>query len=205
MLGLSFFSRSFLIVVTIFTSSLRAQNFKTGDVIFHQSQSSQSAALKEATGSVWTHVGVIVKEKDKLVVVEARNGVEVTKLQDFIDRGINKTYVVKRLPRALTKTEEDQIKKELYDVLGTGYDVYFEWNDKLIYCSELVWKIYSQVLNIKLTSPQKMKELKLDGPNVQKLIIKRYTSQGRQVNMNEPVVTPVALLNSKLLVPAFTE
>jgi hypothetical protein len=43
----------------------------------------------------------------------------------------------------------DALKKmkeagKLYE--GKPYDLYFEWNDEIIYCSELVWKIYKNAL-----------------------------------------------------------
>ena len=45
-----------------------------GDLIFHKSQSPQSKAIFEATGSEWSHVGILVKNKNTWYVVEARNG-----------------------------------------------------------------------------------------------------------------------------------
>ena len=33
---------------------------------------------------------------------------------------------------------------------GKPYDLYFEWSDERIYCSELVWKMYQQALGVQL-------------------------------------------------------
>lgn len=33
---------------------------------------------------------------------------------------------------------------------GKPYDIYFEWSDDKIYCSELVWKIYKHALDIEI-------------------------------------------------------
>lgn len=42
-----------------------------GDIIFHKSQSSQAAALRDATGSDYTHVGLLYEREGDLQVLEA--------------------------------------------------------------------------------------------------------------------------------------
>ncbi len=37
---------------------------------------------------------------------------------------------------------------------GKSYDLYFEWTDETIYCSELVWKIYKEALGIEIGKPE---------------------------------------------------
>ena len=46
-----------------------------GDVIFHVSESSQSAAIKLGTWSRYSHCGLIIEKNEKLYVLEAENGV----------------------------------------------------------------------------------------------------------------------------------
>ena len=43
---------------------------------------------------------------------------------------------------------------------GKPYDLYFEWSDERIYCSELVWKMYA-ALGVKLGTLQKLREFDL--------------------------------------------
>ena len=33
---------------------------------------------------------------------------------------------------------------------GKNYDIYFNWNDDELYCSELIWKIYEQGAGLKI-------------------------------------------------------
>lgn len=176
-----------------------------GDIIFHQSQSSQSLALREITQSLWTHTGVIIRNQNKWFVVEAARGVEVTPLEKFIDRGVGKKYIIKRLrPELINQSQSQSISNKLKTALlayaGLKYDFWFEWSDSTIYCSELVWKAYDDAFGIQLSIPERFREFPLDGPYAQRLIQDRYIAQGRQLNLEEPVVSPIALLESDLLV-----
>ncbi len=58
-----------------------------GDVIFHVSESSQSAAIKLGTWSRYSHCGLIIKKNGKLYVLEAENGVELTPIRQWLKRG----------------------------------------------------------------------------------------------------------------------
>ena len=44
---------------------------KSGDIVFHQSKSSQSPAIQDATGSVITHMGIIFIQEGRRLVYEA--------------------------------------------------------------------------------------------------------------------------------------
>lgn len=200
----------FILVLLSLVLSAQAQvssqvQLQEGDIIFHQSQSSQSLALREITQSTWTHTGVIIRNQNKWFVVEAARGVEVTPLQNFIDRGVGKKYIIKRLRSELisqtqTQSISHKLKTALLAYAGLKYDFWFEWSDSTIYCSELVWKAYDDALGIQLTTPERFRDFPLDGPYAQRLIQDRYIAQGRQLNLEEPVVSPVALLESELLV-----
>ncbi len=200
----------FVFIFLSFVLNAQAQvpsqiQLQEGDIIFHQSQSSQSLALREITQSVWTHTGVIIRNQNKWFVVEAARGVEVTPLQSFIERGVNKKYIIKRLKPELRSQSQNQmvspkLKTALLAYVGLKYDLWFEWSDSTIYCSELVWKAYDDAFGIQLTTPERFKDFPLNGPYAQRLIQDRYLAQGRQLNLEEPVVSPVALLESDLLI-----
>lgn len=198
-----------IFILAIFALSLSAHaqlpsqvQLLEGDIIFHQSQSSQTFALREITQSPWTHTGVIIKNQNKWFVVEAARGIEVTPLESFINRGAGKKYIIKRLKPELRGQGQiiaNKLKTALLDFAGLKYDFWFEWSDSTIYCSELVWKAYDNGLGIQLTTPERFKDFPLNGPYAQRLIKERYISQGRQLNLEEPVVSPVAILESDLL------
>jgi len=121
--------------------------FKTGDIIFQTSQSSQSKAIQLATKSKYSHVGLIYNIDREAFVYEAVQPVKITRLNDWIKRGDGSHYVVKRLKESADiLTDENQRKMKDFGerYKGKNYDLYFEWSDDRIYCSELVWKIYKE-------------------------------------------------------------
>ncbi len=77
------------------------------------------------------------------------------------------------------------------------YDSYFEWSDKRIYCSELVWKIYDRGLSIRVGRLQKVRDLDLSDPIVKAKMKERY---GNKVPMDEIVVSHGEMFSSDLLV-----
>jgi hypothetical protein len=148
--------------------------YKEGDVIFIQSQTSQAAALREATESVWTHVGLMIKKGSSWYVVEAVGPVKETPLAEFIGRSKNKSYRVYRFKHFDAATMTAQLKARI-PKYNKPYDIYFEWTQERIYCSELTYHLMKDVTGFDLGRIQKMKEMKLDGPYAQALIKKRLT------------------------------
>ena len=169
---------------------------KDGDIIFHTSQSSQSKMLQLATSSELTHVGVIFINNGKPYVFEAVQPVKITSFDSFVSRGLNSNYKILRPKTPLTK---DQIKKGMaYSKLqmGKNYDLKFQWGDKKMYCSELVWKIYKH-MGVELCEPKTFANFNLDDPIVRLAIKKRYGNQ--KFDLNELVVAPSDIYESDLL------
>lgn len=165
--------------------------YQEGDIIFIQSQTEQAAALRESTGSVWTHVGLLIIKNGKWVVAEAIGPLKETPLADYIARSKNKSYRVYRYKHFDAATMTAALKKVL-PKYNKPYDIYFEWTQDMIYCSELTYHVMKDVTGFELGRIQKMKEMKLDGPYAQALIKKRYTDTGREFDPEEIIVTPVS-------------
>jgi hypothetical protein len=170
--------------------------YKEGDIIFIQSQTSQAAALRESTGSVWTHVGLLILRSGKWVVAEAVGPLKETPMADFIARSKNKSYRIVRYKHFDAATMTTALKRVL-PKYNKGYDIYFEWNQDLIYCSELTYHVMKDVTGFELGRIQKMKEMRLDGPYTQALIKKRLTDTGRELDPEEIIVTPVSQLEDE--------
>ena len=173
--------------------------FQSGDIMFHSSQSSQSEAIQLATNSLYSHVGIVYSKKEAFFVYEAIEPVKMTPIRDWIDRGKDKHYVVKRLKdhrKLITASTLSRMEFIGKRYLGKHYDQYFNWSDNRVYCSELVWKIYKKALNIELCPLQKMGDLDLTAPIVQQKIRERY---GANPPLDEPVVSPAALFDSEKL------
>jgi uncharacterized protein YycO len=58
--------------------------------------------------------------------------------------------------------------------LGKDYDIYFEWSDNRIYCSELIWKIYKEATNIEIGQLENLSDFNLSNKLVKKKLKERY-------------------------------
>ena len=192
----------FLIFVATFSASCSTGKevvLKNGDIIFQESQSSQCKAVQAATKSRYSHCGIIYIDNGKYYVYEAVQPVTVTPLKDWISRGKNNHYVVKRLKNAdivLTAENIKKMKKVGEKFYGKDYDLTFEWSDDKIYCSELVWKIYKRALDIEVGKLQKLGEFDLTADIVKQKIKERY---GDDIPEDEVVISPVSIFESDLL------
>lgn len=178
---------------------LRFENFETGDIIFQVSSSAQSQFIQEATHSPYSHIGVIHREGREYRVYEAVQPVKLTSLSEWIKRGEKGHYVVKRLndTTLLTPAGIERLKKSLKKHLNKDYDVYFEWTDDKMYCSELVWKAYEEAFGIRLGEPQLLQHFDLSSDLVKAKLKERY---GDKVPLTEKVISPAEIFNSKNLV-----
>lgn len=179
--------------------------FQNGDIIFQTSTSEQSKAIQLATHSKYSHVGILYysEKKQDYFVFEAIQPVKETPLNEWIERGANKHYVVKRLidrDNILTPKVLKSLKTFAKIYSGKDYDLYFEWNDNKIYCSELVWKMYKNAANIELGELQELGDFDLSDPLVKAKLTERY---GENIPLNEKVISPSAIYNSDLLETIF--
>jgi uncharacterized protein YycO len=197
---LFFFLFAFILAISLlsFDSQEKKMVFQQGDIIFQTSLSSQSQAIQLATKSKYSHCGIVFIEGDKVYVYEAVQPVKKTLLSVWIKRGKNQHYVVKRLKKSSLLGEASiiKLKKEVTKLLGKKYDIYFNWSDDAIYCSELIWKAYKRALSIELGKLERLSAFDLSNPAVKKIIFKRY---GENIPMNELVISPVRLFESNLL------
>lgn len=171
-----------------------------GDIIFQTSRSSQSLAIQRATGSPYSHMGIIFIRDGKPYVFEAIATVRYTPIENWIARGQGGHYVVKRLQNASWVLDDDGLAKlrgATAQFAGRPYDPAFEWSDDRIYCSELVWKLYDRALNIHVGELQRLKDFNLADPVVKAKMRQRY---GKRIPLNEPVISPEAIFQSPLLV-----
>jgi uncharacterized protein YycO len=96
-------------------------------------------AIEGATGSPYSHCGMVFHEDGRWQVIEAIGPVKITPLDRYIARGRGKQVWAYRLdegarkqvPAALAAMKED---------LGKPYDPRYRFDDEAIYCSELIWR-----------------------------------------------------------------
>ncbi len=173
---------------------------KDGDLIFQTSLSTQSKAIQLATKSPYSHCGIIYRKEKEYYVFEAIQPVKLTLLNDWIKRGKSGQFVIKRLKNSSAVINEanlNKMKAEGAELMGKDYDLTFKWSDDQMYCSELIWKVYQRGLNIKLAPLTSLSSFDLSDPIVKEIMYKRY---GKNIPLNEPVISPDAIFNSKLLI-----
>jgi len=167
-----------------------AEQLRDGDIIFHTSQSAQSIAIQKATHSRYSHMGIIFFRDGSPYVYEAINTVRYTPLKKWIARGDGGHYVVKRLreaDRILTTQAVGKLRQAASQFQGRPYDLTFEWSDKRIYCSELVWKIYDRGVGVHIGRLQKLRDFDLSDATVKAKMKERY---GNDIPMEEAVISP---------------
>ncbi|MDF1713329.1 MAG: YiiX/YebB-like N1pC/P60 family cysteine hydrolase [Akkermansiaceae bacterium] len=174
------------------------ERLQTGDIVFQDTGGEQGAAVKAATGSNYTHCGVVFEQDGKLYVLEAVQPVSVVTLENFRKR--SRIFHARRL-QDQGKLNQKALHKALNwgrSQIGKDYDLMFQWDDETLYCSELVWKIYKKSTGLELCQPKTFKSYFLDRPEVRRVIAQRYGDPDK-MPAKEPVVAPSDLAASPLL------
>lgn len=167
-----------------------------GDIVFQTSHSAQSEAIHLATGSPFSHVGIITIQDGEPLVFEAVGPVKTTPLKRWIARGVGGKYRLMRPRIPLSTAQLGAMERIGRDHLGKAYDLRFEWSDEKMYCSELVWKIYRAGAGVELATPRPMDSYRLAHPEVKALMTARW---GDAVHWKEKMVAPSDLAESPLL------
>ncbi|MEN9699646.1 MAG: hypothetical protein RLZZ301_844 [Bacteroidota bacterium] len=186
-----------LLFYFICLQSFYGQTFQDGDLIFQHSASAQSTAVQQATGSYYSHCGILFYLDGKPFVFEALEPVGVRSLENWIASGENEQFAVYRLKdQNLNEAQLETMKRFLKNQLDKHYDGQFLWSDERFYCSELVYKCYASA-GIKLCELKTLSEFNLDSPEVKAIMKQRYQNN---IPYDEPMVAPGQISESKLLV-----
>jgi uncharacterized protein YycO len=189
------FLLSIITLMCIISQSCISQDFKDGDIIFHTSKSSQSKMIQTVTNSKLTHCGIIFYQKGKPFVLEAVQPVKVTPLQQWINRGVGGKFIVSRVKTQLSKNQLNEMYTYGKSLIGKDYDFKFQWSDKKMYCSELVYKVYTAG-DVFVGELKKFSDYNLNNKAVKDAIKSRY---GNSININEMVITPVDIYRSSVV------
>lgn len=158
---------SLLLLVTAAISA-ESSPLQDGDIVFQISRSPQSLAVQRATGSQYSHMGIVFIRDAKPFVFEAAGKVQYTPLTNWVAHGVGSHMLAKRLQDAsvlLNTSGVDRMRRVARAFEGRPYDLTFEWSDDRIYCSELVWKIYQRALGVEIGDIQKIREFNLSDPS----------------------------------------
>ena len=133
------------------------------------------------------------------MVLEAVQPVKWTPLHQWIGNGKDGHFKVKRLRNRaefLNEEKEVELKSRGSAYLGKNYDLYFNWSDEQLYCSELVWKVYQQTTGLQLGEPVALGSFDLSHPLVKAKLLERYAGK---IPLEEKMVAPSTLFESPLL------
>lgn len=174
---------------------------QTGDIVFHISRAQQSEAIQRATGSRFSHCGLVVVTGGNAWVLEAIGPVKFTLLSDFINAGKNRRYVARRpVSDRLDSAALEHVYAAAHTFLKRPYDTKFGWGDDEIYCSELVWKAFKRGAGVELCPTKRLDEMNITDNVVQKDMVRRY---GNNIPFSETVVSPGMLFDSEILETVF--
>ncbi|MBD3403526.1 YiiX family permuted papain-like enzyme [candidate division GN15 bacterium] len=172
---------------------------QSGDVLFQDFPSPQTEAIKIATNSDYSHCGLLFYEGDQAMVWEAVQPVKVTPFDEWVGRAPDSHFVAMRLIGADTLLDAATLQR-MQDYarpfMGRDYDLVFAWDDQRFYCSELVWKMYTNGAGIELCPTRELGDYILSHPVVQQKLKERY---GSNVPLEQEVVAPADLFNSERL------
>jgi hypothetical protein len=170
---------------------------KEGDIVFSGSKTGQGEAIIAATGSEFTHCGIVFRQGDRMMVLEAVQPVRIVTLEAFMGGPQPTVFAVRRLKTPLGQAAMAKARTWAAAQVGKNYDARFGWGDDKLYCSELVWKVFEKG-GVVLCQPKRFRNYNLEHPKVRELIQARYGSIDH-LPMTEKVVAPSDLAASALL------
>ncbi len=147
---------------------------KTGDIVFQRTATSASDAIMLASGTQYTHVGIVeLDDQGAPSVIEAVGPVRVTPLETWVRNGTGRKITVKRI-KGLHEANAKAALASAHKYLGRPYDHFFYESREQIYCSELVHLAFQEGANITVGKEEKVRDLNIDTGAAQKLIAQRW-------------------------------
>lgn len=160
---------------------------KSGDIVFQNSLSSAREAIMLASGTPYTHVGIVeIDAAGRPMVIEAAGPVRIVPFDDWRRKGSGHRIAIKRI-QGLAEDEAEQAIARARHYLGRPYDRYFYETRDQIYCSELVHAAFKEGPNIHLGREQKLRDLNVETAAARALIAKRW--RGHPLCKTEPAPT----------------
>ena len=153
----AFFPR-FVCVITmaleVAIASLAAKEIKyeprAGDIFFQSlPRNAVVDAIEGATGSPYSHCGILVKNGSEWHILEALGTVRWMPLKLWINRGRGGKFDVFRL-KAEHQFSVPKFIAAARKYEGRPYDIRYRMDDEKIYCSELIYKAFRDATGAKL-------------------------------------------------------
>jgi hypothetical protein len=172
---------------------------KEGDIIFQSFPANPlTVTIEGVTRSRLSHCGIVHKDGENWVVMEAIGPVQKTPLDSWIARGRDARYEVYRLRKKYQKFVP-AFMREAKKFMGRPYDIHYTFDDQKIYCSELVFKAYGLAAGENLGKIEALGDLQWrDHVDFIKQI------EGGDVPLERQMITPKSLAKAPQLHRVFT-
>lgn len=134
----------------------------------------QGEAIKLATGSPYSHVGMIeIGKGGRPMVIEAVGPVRTIPLERWIRNGTGHRVTIRRVKGLLETDAAKAIRQaHLYD--GRPYDYFFTDGRDAIYCSELVHAAFREGAGISVGKVEEVEDLDISSEAAKALIKARW-------------------------------
>ena len=173
----------FVLILSLFSLGVKASDFafREGDIVF---RSGRNYPVMYISASTITHCGIIVDTPSGMKVLEASGRVKLTPIEEFFGKNIGKAE------RFTKRVTNKKLKVDYKRYLNKRYDNAFSLNNNAYYCSELVYLIYKEQLNIELCTPRPLRTYHVFGL--------KWLLRKRGIDVNQPVVAPADLFQDYL-------
>jgi len=154
-----------------------ATGLRDGDVVLQRSRSTQAAAIARATGSDWTHTGLVRIVDGEPFVLEAVQPVRLTPYDEWVARGVGGRVRVQRhvMADAIWTPERLAVLDGLQGLwLGRDYDLRFEPGVERLYCSELVREAYLQGAGVEVAPLRPVSSYEVADPGLRRAMVQRW-------------------------------
>jgi hypothetical protein len=170
-----------------------------GDVLLQSlPHSALTDAIETVSRSPWSHCGILVRRDGHWQVAQALMDVHYTPLLEYLIQGRD-LRVTSFRARNLTEEQKARLKLGIARLLGKPYDINYEPDDRKIYCSELVWKVYDRELGIHWGEWEAFGMLNWKPAEV----FVRSVERGK-VPLDRMMITPVGLTRTGKVTQVFT-
>lgn len=176
---------------------------ETGDLILQSHKDIQAWPVAVASGSRFSHIGVIIMRQDdaEYQVLDSAGKVRQWPLEQWLDRGHGKQFQVYRDKR-LTPDQKAQLVAAATPYYGKPYDYVFLFDNDGFYCSELIYNLYRDI-GMDIGKVERIGELNVNNPVTEWLIKKRWQMHPkcagktygdcRETVMNQDLITPASI------------
>jgi uncharacterized protein YycO len=169
-------------------SNVSPSDLREGDLLFQSLPRNPLVdAIEGASGSPFSHCGILHQTPSGWVVVEAIGPVKETPLSEWKARARDRLYVTYRLKSAY----RDKIPSFIIAaqaMVGRPYDHHYAWDDEAIYCSELIYKAFLTATGEKLGAMQRLGDL-----NWKPYSVVMEQVEGGPVPVDRQMITPRAV------------